>query len=219
MAVSLVELWLAPLTPDQDERPRHGIETRHLDERSTVPSADADLVARIRASDEEAFAALVHAYGDRLFRFASRELQSRHTAEEVVQELFATLWARRAQFVVEYSLQVYLFQSIRHRISNMRRASRVADRANIRLSEGDASVTPTMSPSPDTVVGEAELRGALERALGKLPDRPREVFQLSREQHLTFREIAAVLGLSQRTVEHHMARAIAALREALADWL
>ena len=66
---------------------------------------------------------------------------------------------------------------------------------------------------------EEELAAALKEAMGALPERCREVFELSRVQGLRYAEIAAVLGISIKTVEGQMGRALRILRERLAPWL
>jgi len=173
------------------------------------------LVERVRTGDEQAFADIFDAYYARLVAFARAGLQTRDTAEEMVQDVFVHLWARRESLVIERSLTAYLFRAVRNRISNERRALRLETAYNEQIVReiggGDAA-------RADDQIGEAELEQALADALARLPERPRQVFLLNRREHLRYAEIASVLGIAVKTVEMHMARALAALRESLADW-
>jgi RNA polymerase sigma-70 factor, ECF subfamily len=73
------------------------------------------------------------------------------------------------------------------------------------------------SPPPDVVLGEAKLTRRIIHAIDALPDRAREVFILKRDARLSYREIAALVDISPKTVEMHMGRALRLLRENLAD--
>lgn len=176
------------------------------------------LVARVREGDERAFAEIFAAYYARLVAFARASLQTRDVAEEMVQDVFVQIWARRETLTVERSLTAYLFRAVRNRISNERRALRLEtahrDRIVRNLGGGEAAA----AGCADDRLGEAELEQALAEALARLPERPRQVFLLNRRENLSYAEVADVLGIAVKTVEMHMARALAALRESLAEW-
>jgi RNA polymerase sigma-70 factor (ECF subfamily) len=185
-----------------------------------IPAREDDhtaLVARVRAGDEQAFARIFDEYYARLVAFARASLQTRDVAEEMVQDVFVHVWARRESLVIERSLTAYLFRAVRNRVSNERRALRLetAYSEQIVREIGGDGAAPART---DDRLGEAELEQALAAALARLPDRPRQVFLLNRREHLAYAEIADVLGIAVKTVEMHMARALAALRESLADW-
>ena len=72
---------------------------------------------------------------------------------------------------------------------------------------------------PAEQAGADELSIAIERAIDGLPTRCRQVFTLNREHHLSYREISETLGISVKTVEVHMGRALTALRRQLSDWI
>lgn len=178
-------------------------------------AAELALVRRVCAGDEAAFERIFRGYYTRLVSFACTNLGSQALAEEMVQEVFLQLWARREQWVVERSLAAYLFRAVRNRISNARRTLRLetsyrADRAR--------HIEIETSPPSDGRLREAEIGAALAHALAVLPERPRQVFLLSRRQGLSYGEIAEVLGISVKTVEMHMGRALAQLRISLSEW-
>ena len=165
---------------------------------------------RIRAGDAAAFEALFRALAPGLCALATRYIGSRAVAEEIVQDLFFDLWTRRAQLEIGQSLTSYLYVAARHRALNHLRRERQAARFR-GLSLLVADERDCASP------GEAELLDALElqEAIERLPTRCRLVFTLSRNQDMSYGEIASALGLSVKTVETQMGRALRSLRERL----
>ena len=182
---------------------------------SAIVSQDLELVRRVRLGDEGAFEQIFRTYYARLVSFARTGIDSQDLAEETVQEVFLHIWMRRESWVVERSLAAYMFRAVRNRISNARRSLRLETSYNAdiaRETDGGSDV------SGDGRLHEAEIEAALAKALALLPDRARQVFLLSRRQHLTYAEIAEVIGISIKTVEMHMARALSQLRLALSEW-
>jgi len=124
------------------------------------------------------------------------------------------LWRRRESLEGESSPQAYLFQSTRNRALNHLRHERVEKRGQP-FATGRSEID---APAPALLV-EEEIQVALRDAVAALPGRCREVFQLSRSQGLKYLEIADLLGISVKTVEAQMGRALRLLREELAPWL
>jgi RNA polymerase sigma-70 factor (ECF subfamily) len=182
---------------------------------SAIVSQDLELVRRVRLGDEGAFEQIFRTYYARLVSFARTGIDSQDLAEETVQEVFLHIWMRRESWVVERSLAAYMFRAVRNRISNARRSLRLETSYNADIArETDGG----LDVSGDGRLHEAEIEAALAKALALLPDRARQVFLLSRRQHLTYAEIAEVIGISVKTVEMHMARALSQLRLALSEW-
>ncbi len=124
------------------------------------------------------------------------------------------LWRRRATLTLEQSLRAYLFQASRNRALNHLRRLRVETRGEPTIAA--AMRTPDQA---DSGVREGELRVAIASAIAGLPDRCREVFELSRIHGLKYSEIATTLGISVKTVEAQMGKALRVMREKLAPWL
>lgn len=180
---------------------------------------DAAWVARIRGGDEIAFAAMFDAFCRPLLAFACAQLRSRGAAEEVVQDLFTSIWMRRSAWVVRRSLRTYLFQAVRNRVLNYQRdmRARMSHWAPPDLAADMLAAQPAPQRADDRV-GVDELRHAVAHAVSALPARNREVFLLVRRHHLSYAEAADVLGVSPKAVEQHMMRAFHALRVRLAQW-
>lgn len=174
----------------------------------------------VRTSDERAFESLFRAYFESLSAFAYSYVESREIAQDLVQELFFRLWDRRLTLELPRNVNAYLYGATRNAaVSHLRsrRAESVfLDRARNEEDVRDATVEPL--PVEDALEAEA-LAGAVDRALAELPPRCREVFVLTRNQHLSYAEAAAVLGISPKTVEIHMGRALGFLRQKLRRWL
>ena len=141
-------------------------------------------------------------------------MRSRAVAEEIVQDVMLELWRRRESLAEESSPQAYLFQSTRNRSLNHIRHERVE-----RMGEPFAVREQAIeAPGPSRLI-EDEIRVALKRAIHGLTERCREVFELSRTHNLRYAEIAQVLGISVKTVEAQMGKALRVLREELRPWL
>lgn len=179
---------------------------------------DTALVARVRAGDEAAYEQLFRRFYRELCLYASRVEPALGSGEEIVQEVFARLWLRRDRLPDVQSLGAYLYTAVRNYALNQRQRAATADRwRSTRVLElHDAE---REAPSADARVRSAELALAIERAVGQLPPRCREVFLLRRREGLTTAETAERMQTTQKTVEIQLGKAMRLLRTALADWL
>jgi RNA polymerase sigma-70 factor (ECF subfamily) len=174
---------------------------------------DHEILARFRAGEDGAFDAVFRAYYARLVTIAAAILGERASGEDVVQDVMLELWRRRESIVFETSLRAYLVRATRNRALNHLRNRGVARR-------GDPEALGSAPPSPaDRELVEQEIDAALQGAVRELPARCKEVFELSRVHGLAYAEIAQVMGISIKTVEAQMGKALRALRERLAPWL
>jgi RNA polymerase sigma-70 factor, ECF subfamily len=165
------------------------------------------LLADLVAGREEAFAALYARDGAALFRVAFALLRSRADAEDVVQEVFVGLAQARATLPSVCNLRAYLFTSLRHA------AAKAAARR--RAARGDPLPDALAAPKPAALPLGVAAR--LERALAALPTDRREVIALKIDAGLTFREIAAVLGIRANTAASRYRYALAELRDILGE--
>ena len=173
------------------------------------------LLERIRAGDSDAFDAVFRANYAALVGSAERILGRRDIAEEIVQDVMLELWRRRETLAVEDSLRGYLFRATRNRSLNHLRHGAIEKRAEPELAANRAE----SGSSAHAALVEEEIEVAVKRAVADLPARCREVFELSRMHGLRYSEIATTLGISVKTVEAQMGKALRILRERLAQWL
>jgi RNA polymerase sigma-70 factor (ECF subfamily) len=168
---------------------------------------DDPLLAGLAAGREEAFASLYAREGCALLRVAFALLGSRPDAEDAVQEVFVGLARARASWASVENLRAYLFTALRHaaaKAASRRRAARCQPLP-------DAIATP----QPRGLAAGPAAR--LERALAALPSDRREVVALKIDAGLTFREIAAVLGISPNTAASRYRYALTELRNTLGE--
>ena len=175
---------------------------------------DRELLERLRVGDQSAFDVVFRAHYAPLVLLAESMLRSRAAAEDVVQEVMLELWRRRAELQIQESFRAYLVRSTRNRALNQIRHANVQRRAEPELAREEA-----VAPTGASVLVAGELREAIAAAVAELPPACREVFVLSRTQGLRYVEIASTLGISVKTVESQMGKALRHLRNRLAQWL
>jgi RNA polymerase sigma-19 factor, ECF subfamily len=178
---------------------------------------EQECLARLRTGDERAFESLFREHASALCTFAFSYLRSRETAEDVVQDLFCWIWEQRFTIEMPHGVRAWLFFAVRNRSLNAMRNSRSELSIHERLSR-DAHSRPPVAP-PDAELLGSDLAAAVARVVRAMPTRCREVYTLVREQHLSHAETSRVLGISTKTVEVHMTRAIAILRAELTGWV
>ncbi len=175
---------------------------------------DRELLDRLRSGDEAAFDSIFRAHYAQLVAFSLGLLRERASAEDVVQEVMLELWRRRGELHIEESLHGYLLRAARNRSLNQIRHANVQRRAEPQL-VGEETIAATGA----TKLVAGELRDALADAVAELPPACRQVFELSRGQGLRYAEIATTLGISIKTVESQMGKALRHLRLRLSTWL
>jgi RNA polymerase sigma-70 factor (ECF subfamily) len=175
---------------------------------------DRALLERLKSGDEEAFDSMFRDHYPHLVTFGQSLLRDRTAAEDVAQDVMLELWRRRVELNIQESLRAYLLRATRNRSLNQLRHANVERRAEPHL-VGEESV----NASGASKLVASELRNALTEAVAELPPGCREVFQLSRGQGLRYAEIASTLGISVKTVESQMGKALRHLRTRLAAWL
>ena len=134
-------------------------------------------------------------------------------AEDLVQQVFVKLWEQRARLDIAWSLKAYLYKTVHNAALNRLRAAKTRSK----YLEVNASQLENANVPPEESA--RELNERLQKALDLLPPQCRHVFELSRFEDLKYREIAEQLGISIKTVETQMGKALRILRLQLADYL
>jgi RNA polymerase sigma-70 factor (ECF subfamily) len=175
---------------------------------------DAALLGRLRDGDRGALEELFRTYAMPLEQFARTLLRAPDVSADVVQDVFVHLWETRDRVAPRTSWRAYLFGALRHRVYNLRRAVRVRDMHAAAAGEEWG----TSFERPDRGVDDDELRRLVASVLATLTPRVREIAALRWGAYLSYREIAAMLGISERTVNTQLTTAARALRQQLESY-
>lgn len=166
--------------------------------------SDQMLLAALCEGDESAFTTIYNRYWKRLLAIAYSNLKDKTLAEEVVQEVFISLWNRRCNLHVA-SLEAYLAKAVK--FSTFKSIHR-----NKRHAEIENSISISDAYIADEIIESKFLKEYLEGVIEKLPNKCRLVFKLSRESYLTNKEISQNLAISEKSVEAHITRALKVLK-------
>jgi RNA polymerase sigma-70 factor (family 1) len=176
---------------------------------------DKELVSLVREGDEASFAEIYNRFYGILYLHAYKRLNNEEEARDVIHELFTALWIKRESFEIETNLSGYLYSSIRNRILDIITHKKVEEKYIDSLQnyiDHDFNYA-------DHLVRERDLAKLIEKEISFLPPKMREVFELSRKSHLSHKEIAILLGLSEQTVRTQIKKALKILRLRLGFWI
>jgi RNA polymerase sigma-70 factor, ECF subfamily len=172
----------------------------------------AEVVSRFRRGDSAAFEEILERYWRCTLLHAQYLARDGDAALDFTQEAFARLWKQRERWAPSGSIRVWLFRTVRNLVISEQRKWKVRHLWASR-SGPDERRSPR-TPLQDTEAG--ELRYAIARAVEQLSPRRREAFTLFHVQGLSYREVAAVMGVREQSVANYLRAALADLRESLA---
>ncbi|MBL1407246.1 sigma-70 family RNA polymerase sigma factor [Sphingobacterium faecale] len=169
--------------------------------------SEKDLLMGIQRGDYAAFTEVYHRFVEKLYTFSQKIDLDSADREDVIQEVFSSLWLRRAELNIE-NLGAWLFMSVRKQALYQLRKKKYQDRYM-------QSIVEFISPFYDPILGiiqEKELQLYLDTQLTKMPPRAQEIFRLSRNEHLSHKEIAERLDISEKTVRKQIQNVLKVFR-------
>lgn len=169
----------------------------------------------LKEGNESAFEMVFRTYYRPLCQYAYSFLNDRDEAEEVVQATFINVWDKREQVEIQTSLKAYLYRIVRNSCLNVIKHEKVKQQHVAHQMAYGQAVHESVSQS----VIHSELEEKISEAMKALPEQCRLVFQLSRFEELKYQEIADQLGISVKTVENQIGKALKIMREQLKDYL
>lgn len=162
----------------------------------------------MKEGDREAFNEIYQRYWIKLYKKAFDRIKSSDEAEDMIQDLFIDLWMKRESLIINISLSAYLFTAIKYKVINYIEANIV--RHNYLQSLNKATI------DYDDATNESIIRIDTERWMNseiqKLPPKVKRVFELSRQENLTIKEIAKKLDVSDQTVKNQIGKALKTLK-------
>lgn len=169
---------------------------------------DADLLVMVKDDRMDAFEELYHRHWKKLYSFAYKRLRSKEVAEEIVQDFLANLWAGRKAMIIKTSFEGYIYTAVRNLVLNCiaKEIRKKTYGQFIRVFKTDVDNTT------QETLNVRDVYFNLQKELSYLPSKCRSVFEMSRQENKTNKEIAAQLGISEKTVESHLTKAIRRLR-------
>lgn len=177
--------------------------------------SDLDEIAHLKLGCRSTFEQIYRKHWRRMYDSAYQRIGNREEVEELLQDLFLSIWAKKETLDIHTNLEAYLMGALRFKIYNHFRAQKVKDAyiaEYIYLEDSAQNVV-------EDVIYYDELYLAIEKSVGLLPDKCREVYVLSRNEHLSYREIAMRLGMPIDTVEKQMSKALKFLRQDLKEFM
>lgn len=174
---------------------------------------DRELYLKLKDGDEQAFKALFLRYYSAMCHFACQFLADSEQAEEIVQDMFVKIWEKRLVLNIETSVKHYLFRSVRNHCLNQIQHEKIKKQYASKVLEIAQHEINT-----EQYFLEVDLIQRIEKCIDSLPPKRKEIFRLSREQGLKYKEIADKLDISVKTVEAQMGLALKYLREELKDF-
>ena len=171
----------------------------------------------------DAFNSLFNKYYVRLCIYVESIIGDKPTAEDLVQDVFVQLWMKRTELNFDETvIRPYLYRAAHNAGIHFLRCQKVRDRYNTRINTKltETELIPFEWVTIDTDPSEAnEIQSLYEQALKQLSAQTREIFLCSREKGMRYAEIAETAGLSIKSVEYHISKALDVFRDVLKDFI
>lgn len=179
--------------------------------RDYLTLSDNDLSALFTNGDHQAYEQLYRRYSRLLFSYAMKKLRDEEQAKDIIQEFFTELWYKRETTVFSANISGYFFLAINNRIIN----HFLRENVKLKFVNYVAGNLSGIVANTDHLIRENQLMALIEKEIQALPAKMRIVFEMSRKDHLTYKEIADKLSISERTVENQVSNALYRLRTKL----
>jgi RNA polymerase sigma-70 factor (ECF subfamily) len=176
---------------------------------------ESDIIPQIAQGNKSAFETLFKSHYANLCGYAVKYVWELEQAEEIVQDLFFNIWNKRSDLYISSSIESYLFRAVRNACLNYLKHRKIRDNYA-------SSVQEVHNPGlgqVDDPVETLELQKKIDESIESMPPERKKIFLLSRHEGLKYKEIAEQLGISVKTVEAQMGKALKFLREELKEFI
>ena len=170
---------------------------------------DQELLQQMADDNRRAFTMLYRRYWEDLFITAAKALRGKGEAADVVQDVFLSLWNRRNELNIQGSLAAYLHTSVRYKCIHYIEKNITRRDYLLQLSEVEVS---NSSENAEVNLQLKEMQQTVSNTVAKMPAKMQEVYKLSRQEHLSYKEISERMGISVETVKKHIQHALHLIR-------
>lgn len=177
--------------------------------------SDTQILTAIGQGDEGVFEQVFRKHYASLCAYGRSILRDADEAEEIVQTVFVSIWEKRMEIEITQSLKSYLYRAVHNHCLNRIKHQKVREEHQ----QYATHYQETTYESVSQTVYKNELERQLSIAIEKLPEQCRIIFKMSRFDELKYQEIADRMGLSVKTIENQIGKALKILRTELADYL
>ncbi len=172
-------------------------------------------MGQISLGDLKAYEILFRQYYQMLCNYSLRFVNDPDVAEEIVQDLFYTLWEKRMDIQISTSIKSYLFSAVHNRCLKFIEHRNVEQRYRSYYLQHESEI----DSEPYDSANVSEMQQIIHQTLDSLPERCGRIFRLNRFEGLKYHEIAEKLSISVKTVEANMGRALKLLRKNLKEFV
>ena len=181
---------------------------------ATYVDREAEIISDFVMGNKNAFAKIYKYYFEPLCRYCLSLTRDKSMSEDIVQDVFMTLWNKRESIKNKDTLKSYLYRCVYNAFIDQHRKN--AKKINA-LEEIRMEVIMHVNHNPET--NRDKQLAMLMRFIEELPEKRKEVFMLNKLQNYKYREIADQLDISERTVEGQIRKALINLRERFSNWI
>lgn len=173
------------------------------------------LIIGLREGDQKVFDDIFNAFYSPLCRYCTRLVYDPLVAEEIVQDLFCKIWIKRNELEIDTSLKAYLYRAVLNHSLNYLNHLKTEDKYRQYV----GFQTQGNNNHPHEMLEEKDIQRILSLAILKMPEKRREIFEMSRNHDMKYSEIAEKLNISVKTVESQISKALEYLRKVLNEVL
>jgi len=178
-----------------------------------APGSDhLDFFSLPAAEQGKAFEALYDRFEPGLYRYVYSKVRTKEVCEEIVQEIFVALWAKRDTIVINMSVEAWLFGAAKNKILTFIKSRAVRERY---AADFALYASERFDNSSEEILHLKDLCKTIDESISELPDHYQTAFRLSRMQHQPTQHIAEHMKISPRTVENYISAALKHLRISL----